>query len=159
MRELFRRFAHSISLVVGSPWAFTTAVLIAIAQKAQVFNLPVPIYENVDAGRAGRSIGTLFVAWLVLAEVLKHRWSATVQLDERDRQIEQKASTWGRCTSAFVIIAIAVFLGFSPTARLQQLSYPLLAQMLLCALLLGTWFDQAATAWLYWRDRRAVAVS
>ena len=48
-------------------------------------------------------------------------------------------------------------LGFSPTARLQQISYPLLAHMLMGALVLGVWFDHAASAWMHWRDRRALA--
>ena len=52
---------------------------------------------------------------------------------------------------------IALMLGFSPTDRLQHFSYPMLAQMLVAALVLGAWFDRAAAAVLYWRDRRAAA--
>jgi hypothetical protein len=129
--------------------AFTTAVLIAILQKTHVFNVAVPIYENIDAGRSGRNIGMLFVAWLVLAKT-------EVQFDERDRQIEHRASSWGRGASTAAIIAVALLLGFSPTARLQLFSYPLIGQMLLFALLVGAWVDQASAAWLYLGDRRAL---
>jgi hypothetical protein len=105
----------------------------------------------------GRRIGTLFIAWLVLARVLKQRWAGKVLADERDAQIELTASQWGRGATAFVVIGIAVMLGFSDTERLQQFSYPYIAQMLMSALLWGLWFDQLVAALLYWRDRRAVS--
>jgi hypothetical protein len=55
------------------------------------------------------------------------------------------------------VVAIAVMLGFSDTDRLRGFSYPYIAQMLMLALLCGSWVEQAATALLYWRDRRAAA--
>ncbi len=137
--------------------AFVGAVIAVSLLKAHVFLPQVPIGRNPDAGAVGQRIGTLFVAWLVLAEVLKQRWAGKVLTDERDAQIELAASQWGRYSTVFVVIAIALLLGFSDTARLQQFSYPFIAQMLMTTLLVGVWFDQLVAAILYWRDRRAVS--
>ena len=136
--------------------AFVGAVIIASLQRADVFLPQLPIGQNPEAGVAGRGIGTLFVAWLVLAQVLKQRWAGKVLEDERDMQIELIASQWGRGATTVCIIAIAVLLGFSDTGRLREFSYPFIAQMLMLALLWGLWFDQLVAAILYWRDRRAV---
>ena len=137
--------------------AFVGAAIAVSLLKADVFLPQLPIGRNPDAGAVGQRIGTLFVAWLVLAHALKARWAGRVIEDERDVRIELIASQWGRYATAFVVIAIALLLGFSDTARLQQLSYPFIAQMLMTALLVGAWFDQLVAAILYWRDRRAVA--
>ncbi len=134
--------------------AFVGAVLAAGVANAGVFLPQVPIHHNPEAGAVGRQLGTLFVAWLVLAQVLKQRWAGTVLADERDAQIALAASHWARCASAACVIGIAVLLGFSDSERLQQFSYPFIAQLLMLALLCGLWFDQLATALLYWRDRR-----
>ncbi len=137
--------------------AFVGAVIAVSLLKAHVFLPQVPIGHNPDAGAVGRRIGTLFVAWVVLAHVLKQRWAGRVIADERDAQIELAASQWGRYSTVFVLIGIALLLGFSDTARLQRFSYPFIAQMLMTALLVGVWFDQLVAAILYWRDRRAVS--
>ncbi|MDQ2701521.1 MAG: hypothetical protein M3Y70_01630 [Pseudomonadota bacterium] len=137
--------------------AFLAAVLAAIVFDADAFAAQVPIQHNLEAGEAGRGIGTLFVAWVVLAYVLRQRWKGSVLADERDHRIEQVSSGWGRGATIAAIVGIALMLGFSPTERLQQFSYPLLAQMLMGALVLGAWFDHAVAAVLYWRDRRAAA--
>jgi len=134
--------------------AFVGAVIAASLLKAHVFLPQVPIGQNPDAGAAGRGIGTLFVAWLVLAYVLKQRWAGKVLADERDVQIELLASQWGRGATVVCVIAVAVMLGFSDTERLRAFSYPYIAQMLMLALLWGLWFDQAVAAVLYRRDRR-----
>lgn len=135
--------------------AFVGAVIVALLLKAHLFLPEVPIGRNPDVGAAGKSIGTLFVAWLVLAQVLKQRWAGKVLADERDAQIELVASQWARCATAVCVIGIALLLGFSDTERLRQFSYPFLAQMLVLALLVGLWLDQLVAAILYWRDRRA----
>lgn len=137
--------------------AFVGAVIAVSLLKAHVFLPQVPISQNPDAGAVGQRIGTLFIAWLVLAEVLKQRWAGKILADERDAQIELAASQWGRYSTVFVVIGVALLLGFSNTARLQQFSYPFIAQMLMTALLVGVWFDQLVAAILYWRDRRAVS--
>ena len=138
--------------------AFVGAIIVASLLRADVFLPQVPIGQNPDAGKAGQSIGTLFVAWLVLAHVLKQRWAGKVLADERDAQIELAAGQWGRGATAFFIIGFAVLLGFSDTDRLREFSYPFIAQMLMLSLLWGLWFDQLVAALLYWRDRRAAAL-
>ncbi len=137
--------------------AFVGAVIAVSLLKAHVFLPQVPIGHNPEAGVVGQRIGTLFIAWLVLAHVLKQRWAGKVLADERDAQIELAASQWGRYSTVFVMIGIALLLGFSDTARLQQFSYPFIAQMLMTSVLVGVWFDQLVAAILYWRDRRAVS--
>lgn len=134
--------------------AFVGAVIAASLLKAHLFLPEVPIGRNPEVSAAGRSIGTLFVAWLVLSHVLKQRWAGKVLADERDARIELVASQWARCATAVCVIAIAVMLGFSDTERLRQFSYPFIAQMLMLALLVGLWLDQLVAAILYWRDRR-----
>jgi hypothetical protein len=151
------------ALVAPGEWqawigvAFVGAMIGASLLHADVFLPQVPISRNPDAGAAGQSIGTLFVAWLVLASVLRQRWAGKVQADERDVQIELTASQWGRGATAFAIIGIALLLGFTDTERLREFSYPFIAQMLMLTLLWGLWFDQLVAALLYWRDRRATA--
>ena len=137
--------------------AFVGAIIGASLLQADVFLPQVPIGQNPATNKAGQSIGTLFVAWLVLAQVLKQRGAGKVLADERDLQIERVAGEWGRWATASYAIGIALLLGFSDTDRLREFSYPFIAQMLMLTLLWGLWFDQAVAAVLYWRDRRAAA--
>ena len=142
---------HDIDFPLG--W-IGTFLFVAAVLKADVFQLPVPIGHNPDASAAGRSIGTLFVAWYVLSYVVNQRWAGKVERDERDARIAQVAGGWAHCTTAVAIIAIAVLLGFSDTERLREFSYPFIAHMLMLALLAGLWIEQVGAALLYWRDRR-----
>ena len=137
--------------------AFLAAVLVSMLLHLDAFAAQVPIQHNPEAGAAGRGIGTLFVAWVVLAHVLKQRWNGSVLTDERDLRIEQLSACWGRGATIAAVVGIAVMLGFSPPDRVQAFSYPMLAQMLIGALVLGAWFDHAVAALLYWRDRRVAA--
>ena len=61
--------------------AFVGAVLVSLLLKAHVFLPQVPLGRNPEAGAVGRHIGTLFVAWLVLANMLKWRWAGKVLAD------------------------------------------------------------------------------
>lgn len=137
--------------------AFVGAILVSMVTSADTFAAHLPIGENPDANGAGRSVGALFVAWLVLAHVLRERWSGRVEADERDAQIELRASQWGRGGTAFLVLTVAVMLGFSDTERLRELSYPLLAHGLMASLLCGVWLEHLVSGILYWRDRRAAA--
>lgn len=134
--------------------AFVGAVIGSCVLRADAFLPQVPIGHNPEAGVAGKHIGTLFVAWLVLLHVLKKRWAGSVLADERDAHIALIAGQWARCATAVGVIAIAVTLGFSDAERLQQFSYPFIAQALMLTLLVGLWSEQLAAALLYWRDRR-----
>lgn len=134
--------------------AFAGAVIVALVLKAEMFLPQLPIHRNPEIGAAGKSIGTLFVAWLVLAHVLKQRWAGRVQADERDARIALVAGQWARYAAAGGVVVIAVMLGFSDTDRLREFSYPFIAQMLMLALLGGLWVEQLVAAVLYWRDRK-----
>ena len=134
---------------------FLGAVLVAMALAGDAFSAPVPVPSNPDAMEAGQRIAMLFVAWLVLAWVLRQRWKGAVVEDERDRRIEQVADGWGRMATTFLVVGIAVMLGFSPSDRLQSYSYPFLAHLLVFSLVWGAWFDRVVATVLYWRDRRA----
>lgn len=133
--------------------AFCSALLWSLWIAAPHFAEHLPIQHNPDASRSGRSVGGLIVAWAVLGYVLAQRWS--IAADERDHQIEQLSGQWGRAATTFAIVGVAVLLSFSPTERLQTLSYPWIGQLLIVALVFGAWVDHAAAAVLYWRDRRA----
>lgn len=137
--------------------AFAGAILGSMLVGVEAFAAQLPIGENPDVREAGRRVGALFVAWLVLDHLLRERWSGQVQADERDARIDLRASQWGRGATAIGVLAVAVLLGFSDTERLRALSYPLLAHLLMVALLLGMFLDQVVAAGLYWRDRRAAA--
>jgi len=134
--------------------AFATALLVAMLLGGEHFRSDLPIGRNPDAVAVGTRIGALFVAWVVLAHMLKQRWTGKVQQDERDVRIELVAGQWGRCATAFCVIGIALMLGFSDAERLRDFSYPFIAHMLMFALLWGLWFDQAVAAILYRRDRQ-----
>lgn len=155
--------SESESAIAPGEWqawvgvAFVGAILVSMLLGADTFAAHLPIGENPDADGAGRRVGGLFVAWLVLAYVLRERWSGRVQADERDAHIELRASQWGRGVTTVVVLGVALMLGFSDTERLRELSYPLLAHALMVALLCGVWLEQLVSAILYWRDRRAAA--
>lgn len=136
--------------------AFCTAGLATLGLSAEAFAAQLPIHLNPDAGQAGRRIGLLFVAWAMLAYVLQQRWAGSVEADERDLQISHRACNAGRIALTLALISLALGLGFSPTERLQQLSYPWLAQLIMTCLLFGAWADYAYAAWAYWQDRRAL---
>lgn len=135
--------------------AFISAVLVLMWLNAPTFAANLPISQNPQAGAAGRSIGNVFVAWAVLAWVLKQRWQGQVSSDERDHKIEQLAAGWGRFALTLGVISVAVLLGFSPPARLQAYSYASLAQLLMALLLIGVWIEHVLTTALYLQDRRA----
>jgi uncharacterized membrane protein len=137
--------------------AFISAAIAASLLSIAAFMPQLPIGSNPEAGNAGRGIGAIFVAWLVLSYVLKERWVGKVLADERDTQIDLIASQWARGATSCCVIVVALLLGFGDTERVREFSYPFIAQMLMLALLAGLWFDQFVAAILYWRDRRGAA--
>lgn len=163
--ELVNRTPHSDEEAAIAPgewqaWvgaAFAAAVLGAMLLKARVFMTDVPIAADPDARAAGRSIGMLFVAWLVLAQVLKRRWAGRVLEDERDARIALVAGQWGRGATTFCLVGLALLFGFSDAAWLHAFTYPYVAHLLMQALLWGLLFEQVAAAVMYRRDRRAAA--
>lgn len=137
--------------------AFVGAMLAWVLSTADLFAAPVPVGANPQARAAGQVIAGLLVAWIVLDALLRQRWQGSVLEDERDLQIARRAGDWGRWTTVAGVVAVAVLLGFSPTERLQQFSYPWLAQLLMATLLAGACVEHGVAVWHYWRDRRGVA--
>ena len=104
-----------------------------------------------------RNLVVLLIAWTVLSRVLAARWNGHVQSDERDRGIEARAAGWGRAALMFVVVALAVTLGLSPVERLAWATHFMIANLLILLLMCGWLVEYAATAVLYWRDRRGAA--
>ena len=100
--------------------AFVGAMIAGCLLNADAFKPELPIGRNPEAGAAGRHIGTLFVAWLVLAQVLKQRWAGKVLADERDARIAHVAGQWGRGATSACIIGIAMLLGFSDASNFRR---------------------------------------
>jgi len=130
--------------------AVATAYFLA---KAHVF-AEGPAWNNPEARSVGRNLVLLLVAWSVLTGVLAARWKGRVQEDERDRDIEKQAAEWGRGGLTACVIGLAVMLAFSPTDRLAWATHFMIANLLVFALMWGWLCEYAATAVLYWRDRR-----
>jgi low affinity Fe/Cu permease len=77
MNELFRRFAHSTSAVVGSPWAFIIAVLVIV-----VWGITGPIYHFSDTWQLIINTGTTIVTFMMvfLIQNTQNRDAAAMQL-------------------------------------------------------------------------------
>lgn len=137
--------------------AFVGAILAVMLAGAQAFLASVPLTANPAAGALGRGVGGLFVAWLVLSQVLEGRWAGKVQRDERDAHITLRASQWGRGATGLFVFGVAALLGFSDPAQLSAWGGALLGHLLTVALVWGLFVDQVVAAALYWRDRRGAA--
>lgn len=101
-----------------------------------------------------RNLVMLLIAWTVLSRVLASRWNERVQTDERDHDIEARAAGWGRGALVFAVITLAVTLGLSPADRLGWATHFMIGNLLVLALMCGWLVEYAATALMYWRDRR-----
>ncbi|NYZ62643.1 hypothetical protein [Luteimonas deserti] len=104
-----------------------------------------------------RNLVVLLIAWTVLSRVLVARWNGHVQSDERDRDIEARAAGWGRAALVSAMVALAVTLGLSPVERLDWATHFMIANLLILLLMCGWLVEYAATAVLYWHDRRDAA--
>jgi hypothetical protein len=134
-------------------FGFTAAIAVYAIAHAAVFQGP-PLYRNPDAGRVGRNVAMLAIAWMVLSNVLGARWRAKVQEDERDRAIEARAASFARTSLALYVIGLAVMLGFSPAEKLAWAPLPMVAHLLVIGLILSCMVEYGVTAVAYWRDRR-----
>ena len=79
----------------------------------------------------------LIFAWMVVYSAIDKRWRGQVQEDERDREIDRIAAGWGMGAFALCIIGIAVMLGMSPPEKLLWAKPPVIANLLIFALLWG----------------------
>jgi len=61
VRDFFRRFAHRISLAVGSPWAFSLAVALVL-----VWAISGPVFGYSDTWQLTINTGTTVVTFLVV---------------------------------------------------------------------------------------------
>src|SRR5213083_1827868 len=61
MRELFRRFAHTISQAVGSSWAFILAVLIIV-----IWAVTGPMFHYSDTWQLVINTGTTIITFLMV---------------------------------------------------------------------------------------------
>jgi len=113
-----------------------------------------PAWTNPEASAVARNLVLLLIAWTVLSNVMGSRWKGVVQRDERDREIEVKASGWGRGALISGVIGFALMLGFSPADRLQWATHFMIANLLVLALMWGWLCEYAATVAMYWHDRR-----
>ncbi|MET1161442.1 MAG: hypothetical protein ABWY48_02800 [Pseudoxanthomonas sp.] len=137
-------------------WLGVGFMLVAVVYflvKARVFQ-QMSAWNDPDAAAVARNLVMLLIAWTILGSLLASRWKDAVQEDERDRDIERQAAGWGRGALVFGIIGIAVMLGFSPAERLQWARPFVIANLLVFALMWGWLCEYAATALMYWRDRR-----
>lgn len=88
MNELFRRFAHKTSAVVGSPWAFILAVLVII-----IWAVTGPIFHFSDTWQLVINTSTTIVTFLMvfLIQNTQNRDAKAIhlKLDELIRSVEQ----------------------------------------------------------------------
>jgi len=120
---------------------------------AHVFQGP-PLWQNPDANRVGRNIVMLLVAWAILSRVLDARWRPAVQRDERDREIDARATQSARIALVVILVGYAALFSFSPTGRLAWAPPPMIGHLLIVALIASCAVEYLATALGYWRDRR-----
>ena len=132
---------------------FMLVAVVYFLVKAQVFQ-QISAWNDPDAAAVARNLVMLLIAWAVLANVLASRWKGVVQEDERDLEIQKQAAGWGRGALIFCIIGLVAMLGFSPAERLQWAKPFVIANLLVFALMWGWLCEYAATALMYWRDRR-----
>lgn len=109
-----------------------------------------------EASAIGRHIGMLVIGWLVVMQVLRKRWRDTVESDERDRQIEARASGWARAGLSIFVLAMAVMFGFSPLDHLAWAKPMTISNVLMIGLIGSCLLEYAVTGLSYWRDRRGV---
>jgi low affinity Fe/Cu permease len=88
MNELFRKFSHRISEVVGSPWSFIVAVTIII-----IWGLTGPIFQFSDTWQLVINTGTTIVTFLMvfLIQNTQNRDAKAIhlKLDELIRAIDK----------------------------------------------------------------------
>ncbi|PKM09970.1 MAG: hypothetical protein CVV15_07345 [Gammaproteobacteria bacterium HGW-Gammaproteobacteria-5] len=131
---------------------FMAQILGYLLWKSDVL-INAPLLHNPHARAVGNHVAMLFIAWLVVSQVMKSRWRGEVQEDERDREIGRIAANWGSGALTLCVIGVMVTLGLSPAERLNWATPMMVAHMLLFALLWATLIEHAVAAIQYWHDR------
>jgi len=132
---------------------FSAIALMYFFTKLALFQGDVA-FTDPHVRAVGRNLVILLIAWAVISQVLRSRSKDEVQKDERDREIAIRAGGWGRGATVVAIIALALLLGFSPAERLVLAGHFMIANLLIFALVWGCLIEYAATAFMFWRDRR-----
>ena len=137
-------------------WIGTAFMAVAIGYfvaKLHVFQTTA-LLDSAEARNVGRNLVLLLVAWAILSATVGARWKDRVLQDERDHQIARQAANWGRGALTVGLISLALLLGFSPADRLQWATHPMIANLLVLALMIGCLFEYAVTAIQHRLDRR-----
>lgn len=151
-REALERAASPAEWKARIGAGFILVAMVYFFAKMHLFN-DAPILHNPHANAVGRNLVMLLIAWVILSEVLASRWKGAVEEDERDREIAVQAAGWGRGALIFSVVGLAVALGFTPAYRLEWATPPMIANMLIFALMWGWLCEYAATLVFYQRDR------
>lgn len=130
--------------------ALAVAYFVARMHVYQVSDLAL----DAEAKAVARNLVLLLVAWHVLAHSFARRWKDRVQEDERDREIEREAAAWSRHVIGALVLVLAILLGISPPDRLQWATLPMIANLLVLVLMVGTLVENAGSAIRHWLDRR-----
>jgi low affinity Fe/Cu permease len=96
MHDLFRRFAHRISELVGSPWVFVLALLVIIG-----WAITGPVFSYSDTWQLVINTGTTIVTFLMvfLIQNTQNRDSRAVHL-----KIDELLRSIGRARTDLVTI-------------------------------------------------------
>lgn len=133
--------------------AFTAAILVYFVLRSSRM-VAADGSMAPEASAIGGHIGWLVIAWLVVMQVLRKRWRDIVQTDERDRQIEARASGWARGGLSVLLLSLAVMFAFSPPAQLAWAKPMTISNLLMIGLIASCLLEYAVTGLSYWRDRR-----
>lgn len=130
---------------------FNLLVAVYLLAKADVIAAAV---DRQDLGAVGRNVVMLLIAWSVLLWTLESRWKHQVIEDERDRNIAERAASWGRGALVFWVIGLAVMFGVSPPDRLAWATPIVIAHLLIFSLIWSCIVEYAVIGAAYWRDRQ-----
>jgi uncharacterized membrane protein len=132
---------------------FMAQLIVYLLLKSHVF-VGAPLMHNPDASAVGRNVVMLLIAWAIVSQVMSDRWKGLVLEDERDREIDRVASSWGSGALTVTVIGVAVTLGITPTEKLEWAKPLMVAHVLVFCVLWGTQVNYTVAAIQYWRDRR-----
>lgn len=161
LRELAGRARGSDTIAAPSPgewraWVgllFTAAILVYYALRGSQM-VAADGTMAPEASSIGEHIGMLVVGWLVVMRILRKYWRDTVEQDERDHQIQTRASHWARGGLSVFMLGLAVMLAFTPLDHLRWAVPMALSNMLMFALIAASLVEYLVSGISYWRDRR-----
>lgn len=137
--------------------AFLIAILLVLVLGLDNYRAQVTTMEAMAERGDGRLIATLFITWAVAAYLLRKLRSDKVMSDERDLRIELETTRLSLYMMVCGMIAFAVGLAANPLDRLQWLSFPLIAHLLIMIMVAAHLIGNLAQIVYYVRDRRGVA--